>query len=308
LQVNNPLISIVIPTYNQAHFLTCALQSVRAQTYRNWEVIIINNYSEDETIQVIEAIDDERITVINFKNHGVIGASRNEGIRQAKGEFVAFLDSDDHWYPDKLRCCLDVLKQGYDLVCHGEIWSYENGSSKKVTYGPLPQARYEQLLYQGNCVSTSATVVRKALLDKLHGFSPKACFITAEDYDLWLRIAKEGGRYYFIAQMLGEYRLHAMSASKNILRHQAAILAVIQAHHVNWRRNHIDNIKYRRRCARLMTSIAKLFIERRDFFSTRKQIAQAFQLWPIGWRNYAISLFAATIALSDRVKRAFCVL
>src|SRR3990167_9298210 len=119
------LISVVIPTYNHAKYLHIALESVIKQSFSNWEVIVVNNYSEDNTIDVVEAFQDQRIHLVNFRNHGVIGASRNEGLRHAHGEFVAFLDSDDIWYPEKLSHCLAVLHEGYDLVCHNENHVYE---------------------------------------------------------------------------------------------------------------------------------------------------------------------------------------
>lgn len=229
--MSQPLISIVIPTYNHAHFLKRALDSVRLQTYPHWQLIVVNNYSEDDTIQVIEVMADSRIQLINFRNHGVIAASRNEGIRHASGQYVAFLDSDDQWYPTKLAACVAVLESGVDVVCHSEHWVYEDGLKKRVNYGPERQAQYERLLYRGNCLSTSATMVRKTLLDKLGGFCIDAQFVTAEDYELWLRLAKNGARFQFIEDVLGEYTIYHASASGNVLKHSSAVLAVIARHH-----------------------------------------------------------------------------
>ena len=93
-----PTFSVIIPTYNQADFLRLALKSVLDQTLRDFEVIIVNNYSTDHTLEVVEQLNDHRLSVKNFRNHGVIGASRNSGIRASNGEYVAFLDSDDTWH------------------------------------------------------------------------------------------------------------------------------------------------------------------------------------------------------------------
>ncbi|MDP2842393.1 MAG: glycosyltransferase family A protein, partial [Acetobacterium sp.] len=90
-----PLVSVVIPTYNHAGFLREALESLVAQTFSDWEALVVNNYSEDDTLDVVEAFNDPRIRVENFRNNGVIGASRNRGIRLSKGKYIAFLDSDD---------------------------------------------------------------------------------------------------------------------------------------------------------------------------------------------------------------------
>jgi glycosyltransferase involved in cell wall biosynthesis len=91
----SPLVSVVIPTYNHARYLGRALQSVLDQTYKNWEAIVIDNHSTDNTAELIASFADQRITYLKIHNNGVIAASRNAGIRAAKGEWLAFLDSDD---------------------------------------------------------------------------------------------------------------------------------------------------------------------------------------------------------------------
>ena len=225
-----PLVSVVIPTYNHAQFLGPALQSVREQTFAGWEAIVVNNYSEDNTADVVAACNDPRIRLVNLRNHGVIAASRNEGIRLANGELIAFLDSDDIWYPQKLAHCVEALEHGFDLVCHGENWTKENSPPRAMHYGPAPRAAYPRLLFNGNCISTSAVVVRKQSLERVQGFREEPRFITAEDYDLWLRLARDGARIGFVHEILGEYRIHEGNATKALLRHLDAELAVIGDH------------------------------------------------------------------------------
>ena len=113
-----PLVSVVIPTFNHAPLLKRALDSVVAQTYSDWEAIVVNNFSTDETIDVVNSFKDDRIKLVNFKNNGIIAASRNQGIKLAQGKFVAFLDSDDNWYPKKLEKCVDRAMLGATLICH----------------------------------------------------------------------------------------------------------------------------------------------------------------------------------------------
>ena len=98
-----PIVSIVIPTYNHAKFISKALKSVIDQTYKNWEAIIIDNESIDETYKLINNFNDQRIKYFKIANDGVIAKSRNLGINEAKGEWIAFLDSDDWWTKDKLE-------------------------------------------------------------------------------------------------------------------------------------------------------------------------------------------------------------
>lgn len=292
MKTGAPLVSVVIPTYNHAHFLKEALESVHAQTYPYWEAIIVNNFSEDDTIEVIGSFNDAfRLRLVNFRNHGVIAASRNEGIRHAHGEFVAFLDSDDTWQPEKLARCVESLQAGCDLVCHGEIWTYENGVRRQVSYGPTDRARYDRLLYGANCISTSATVVRKVVLDQLGGFSENPEFVTAEDYELWLRISKASHRFCFIPDMLGEYRIHGDNASKAVFRNTNAILAVIGHHFAQenepglWRQ-----LRRRKRFSAALGSGAWGLKHVGDYRGAVLQSGKALKLWPLNWKAYAAGL------------------
>ena len=224
------LVSIVIPTYNQSGFLLEALSSVRSQSYRNWEAIVVNNFSNDETVSVVEAFQDSRISLVNFANNGVIARSRNAGISLARGEFVAFLDSDDFWEAEKIARCVRRLEEGFDLVCHAERWFGGGRPDRVVRYGPSTHATFASLLTRGNCISTSATMVRRDVLTSMNGFRDREEFITTEDYDLWLRIARNGYRITFIDEILGSYRRHAESASSSTARHLSAELAVLNDH------------------------------------------------------------------------------
>ena len=116
---HSPVVTVVIPTYNHAHFLRDALNSLRAQTYTDWEAVVVNNFSEDDTVEVVNSFADSRIRLENFRNNGVIAASRNRGIALARGSYLAFLDSDDTWYPEKLARCMECFDNGIGLVCHG---------------------------------------------------------------------------------------------------------------------------------------------------------------------------------------------
>ena len=108
-----PLVSVIIPTYNQAHYLVRALQSVLDQTYINWEAIVIDNYSTDNTDEVMADFADPSVTYLKIHNNGVIAASRNEGIRAAKGEWVAFLDSDDWWEKNYISSRANLFSNSY---------------------------------------------------------------------------------------------------------------------------------------------------------------------------------------------------
>ena len=127
----SPFFSVVIPTYNCADFLKRALSSVFVQTYQNFEVIVVDNSSTDNTEDVLNSFDDKRLTVKNVNNNGIIAHSRNKGIKNAIGDWIAFLDSDDVWNSDKLMKVKNAIKQNPKviLICHDE-WHIINEERK----------------------------------------------------------------------------------------------------------------------------------------------------------------------------------
>ena len=223
-------VDIVIPTYNHAAFLREAVSSLVAQTYSEWRGIVVNNFSTDETTKVLDEFADPRLSRIDFENRGVIGAARNAGIAAGKSPFVAFLDSDDVWYPCKLAESIDAFHDGVDVVCHAEKWIETNGSTRIVKYGISGQDPYRSLLYRGNSLSTSAVVMRRSLLELLGGFDIDSSIVTAEDYDLWLRAARAGAGFRFLGTPYGEFRRRAGSESSKIGRNIDAERAVLEKH------------------------------------------------------------------------------
>jgi glycosyltransferase involved in cell wall biosynthesis len=283
---NSPLVSIVIPTYNHAPMLQRALATVVEQTYQNWNAIVVNNFSTDNTLEVVAAFNDPRIQCVNFRNNGVIGASRNEGIVLATGKYVAFLDSDDTWFPTKLEKCVEILESGSDLVCHAEYWIDESGKSRLVAYGPSEAATHHNLIYKGNRISTSATVVRTALLKEVHGFDVAPELISTEDYDLWIRLAAKSDRFAFISEPLGEYHRHDNNVSANIEKHLAAELALL-AKHFSANTRFENMIARRRRKALAYYGAGRSLHRTRKHFLALQKYSRSLVIWPLSLRLYA---------------------
>ena len=287
----SPLISIVIPTYNHAPMLQRALATVIEQTYQNWNAIVVNNFSTDNTLDVVAKFNDPRIQCVNFRNNGVIGASRNEGIKLATGEYVAFLDSDDTWFPTKIEKCVASLESGSDLVCHAEYWIDESGKSRLVAYGPSEAATHHNLIYKGNRISTSATMVRATLLKEVNGFDTSPELISTEDYDLWIRLAAKSNKFAFIDEPLGEYHRHDNNVSANIEKHLAAELALLAKHFsVNAQ---FENVLARRRRKALAYYGAGRSLHRTNkHFLALKKYSRSMIIWPISLRLYAAVLLS----------------
>ena len=288
-----PDVSIVIPTFNHAKFLAAALQSIKIQSFQNWEAIIVNNFSTDETLQIIASFNEPRFRVINFQNNGVIAASRNEGTRHSKASFIAFLDSDDIWYVDKLDQCIGELQKGNDVVCHGEKWVSANSRSRDIVYGPSSNATHDNLLYGGNCLSTSATVVRKTILETVGGFSEDPRFTTAEDYELWMKIAKVTNKFVFIREILGEYRRHELGASSAVERHLTAELAVVNHHILLSDKKDFLSFKARNRKAKALYSAGRTCMRTNNYSRASGFFLKAIIKSPFLIRSYvALTLTA----------------
>lgn len=218
--------SVIIPTYNHAAFLKKSLDSVINQSYPHWEALVVNNFSTDQTESIVAGYKDPRIKLINFHNHGIIAASRNKGIEESSGEYVAFLDSDDYWYSNKLEKCLEFMRQqNCDFICHGEHLI----EKEKViaTWCQKKNVNYLELLLNGNRISTSAVVVKRDVLKTTGLFSIQSEFITAEDYELWLRILKKSYKFKFFSEVLGGHLKHSFNQSSAVARHFNAVKAVV---------------------------------------------------------------------------------
>ena len=229
-----PLISVVLPTYNHGEFIGKAIQSVLSQKYQNFEIIVIDNNSVDETWKVISGFNDDRIKYYLIDNNGVIAKSRNLGVIHSKGEWISFLDSDDIWYCDKLYDFIKLISEGNSsqVFVHNEYLHYLGSGKKRViSCGPYTKDFYHDMLLYGNRVSTSAVMVNRAfLMNNGLLFNESKEFISVEDYDLWLRIANLGGKYYFLEKPLGEYIIHDNNTSSNALRSIQNLTSLLKYH------------------------------------------------------------------------------
>ncbi len=182
-----PLVTVIIPTYNRDWILKEAIDSVLSQDFENFELIVVDDGSTDNTQDILDGYTRD-IIVLRQDNCGV-SAARNAGIASASGHFIAFLDSDDLWLPGKLSMQIDFFNSNPDaLICQTEELWIRNG--KRVN----PKKRhkkYSGLIFKHSLplciVSPSAVMLKKSLLDKTGVFDES--FPACEDYDLWLRIS-----------------------------------------------------------------------------------------------------------------------
>lgn len=185
----DPLVSVVVPTYNRSGLVGRAIRSVLAQSFQDWEMLVIDDASEDDTEEVVAGFSDSRIRYIQHATNQGGSAARNTGIREARGTYIAFLDSDDTWLPSKLELQVKAFSKSdtsVGLIYTGMIHKHENGESSK--YPPRFRGNLTHNLLTRNVIgSTSTAIIRGDVFERVGGFDPG--LPARQDVDLWLRIA-----------------------------------------------------------------------------------------------------------------------
>ena len=224
---NLPKISVIIPAYNSEKTIKHTIQSVLNQTFTNFELIIINDGSQDSTLEVVTQIQDSRIKVFSYSNAGG-NVSRNRGLDRAVGEFVSFLDADDLWTPDKLQCQLKALQENVTTKVAYSWTDYINANGKFLLLGKRINVNgnvYENLLINNFLENGSNPLICRKALITLGGFDESLS--AAQDWDMWLRLAS---KFDFICvpsvQIL--YRISYNSVSSNLVRQEKACLQVLE--------------------------------------------------------------------------------
>ena len=214
------MVSVIVPSYNRAESLKRCLDSLVLQVYKNFEVLVCDDGSTDDTGQVVKSFQDTLlIRYFWSENFGGPARPRNIGIANALGCYIAFLDSDDWWEPKKLQNSVEALEAGADLVYH-DLYIIRDGkdlvkSRRKMLTQKLSSPVFDNLLLNGNAINCSSVVVRRNLMKKIGGFSEDRQLIAAEDYDAWLRLARHTERFVRIKDCLGYYSWGGDNLSSN---------------------------------------------------------------------------------------------
>jgi GT2 family glycosyltransferase len=186
-----PAVTVVISTFNRAAIVGRAIRSVLAQTCQDWELIVVDDCSTDGTEQAVRSFSDARIRYIRHDRNRRQAAARNTGIRCARGEYVAFLDDDDEWLPEKLEKELEVFRNSdpeVGLVYSGRMMLDQQGRVVKIRIPAECGWVHEALLDLDFIRSPSGAMLKKEVLDRVEGFDET--FLNCEDYELWLRVTK----------------------------------------------------------------------------------------------------------------------
>lgn len=210
-------ISVIIITYNMGHLIEFALNSLRNQTYKHFEVIVVDNYSTDNTEKIIKAYPDLSLKYLKIHNNGIISKSRNLGVNNSCGEWVAFLDADDYWDETKLEKISQIINScASDCVAisHGYVLKNVKNNKIQIVHKKNDLNNLTRdLILKKNLFALTATSVRKSTLVSVGGFSEKNEYRTVEDYELWIKLSMKGS-FSYIDEPLATIVLHDGNYSK----------------------------------------------------------------------------------------------
>jgi glycosyltransferase involved in cell wall biosynthesis len=274
-----PKISVIIPTCDRAGFVARAVKSVGAQSLRDLEIIVVDDGSRDNTAAVIDSLNEPGLVYLRHDQRLGGAAARNTGILHSTGEYVAFLDDDDEWYPEKLARQMDVM-----LASPPEVGGVYTGyfiverSNAKIRGQVVPTERgdlYEALL-AGNCIGgTSSVLLRRACFEEIGLFDER--LPSFQDYDLWLRIARKF-HFEYVREPMLKYFVH----DDKIWTNSEALLQGLKL----MLRKHGHSAAFRRKCSVYYLSLGVELCERNRLGAGRDALVSAARLNPLAIESY----------------------
>lgn len=223
-----PKVSVIIPVYNGAHTVGAAVNSVLCQTCQDFEIIVVDDGSTDDTAAIIEGFDSSRVHY-SYQENRERSSARNQGVNQASGEYVAFLDADDTYYPNKLASQVKVLDENphIGLVAGGFAHVDDNGRVLDVVkpWKTKRQPDAIHILFHG-LTAINAVLLRKSWFTDVGGFDES--FVHYEDWEFWLRLAVSGCRMVWSPVIVAAYRMHLGNSSRQVFKMRAGAMAVMR--------------------------------------------------------------------------------
>ncbi|MDD4938655.1 MAG: glycosyltransferase [Candidatus Omnitrophica bacterium] len=268
-----PGISVIIPTYNRAQYIREAIDSVLEQSCKDWEIIVVDDGSTDNTRDILKAY--AKVRYIYQKNKGP-GAARNLGVRNSRAEHIAFLDSDDLWLPEKLKKQREVLESRPELafVCSQTCVIDDKG--KLLFYWRREKDNKEcfEGLREENFISTTTVLMRRECFESVGGFDEKLS--NAQDYDLWLRLSKRYG-FLYMDEIFCLVRKHATNNTKNTDGRVRSYQRLLKKHEI-W--SDMPFMRKRMRFARIYHEFASCYAASKRYREAAKYYLKAALEYP----------------------------
>lgn len=237
---DQPLVSVIMPAYRMGPFIGQALASVGAQTYPRWEVIVVDDQApEDGTAAIVadfaKAWPGHRVEFVRHAHNQGVSAARNTGIEHAKGTYIAPLDPDDDWLPVHLERAMDLFARDPELVAtSGPVIMFRTDPGRTYAHPmrfPIWKVKhFPHSLAVHNFIQPSATVLRRDAVLEAGGFDTEPALQHIEDYDLWIRLVRAGGRFAFLETPTSRYRKHGAAASADPERMRRLLEHLQQRH------------------------------------------------------------------------------
>ena len=275
-----PKVSVVIATYNRSRFLCQTIESALSQTYKDYEIIIVDDGSTDDTKEALKFFDG-KIRYFYQENQG-ISAAKNRGVNESVGEFIAFVDDDDIWLPEKLDEQMQFIERHPQLafVCSEVITIDEHGNFLAHWRKPKDQKISDNFenLYDGNFIHVPTVLLRKKCFIEIGGFDEK--LMTTEDYDLWLRLAKRHP-FRYMDKPLAKYRIHKNQTTKNVKKLELRVRNNIKALNRREIASDLGFFKKRVRKAKVYYQYAKIYFKSENFLKASLTYFKSLATYPL---------------------------
>lgn len=200
-----PKFSVIMPNLQRADRIRVAVESVLAQSFQDWDLHVVDSGSTDGSLEILESISDRRLKVWKIPSGATIAASRNFGIGRSPGEWIALLDSDDEWMPNKLEEISKVLEPGRVLYHRLEIRQPGSGPLGEIGSGIEDRSELEHLLLHGNVIPNSSVVFERSAWVGLGGLDESVALKGVEDFEFLIRLLRDGWKTRFLDRILGTY-------------------------------------------------------------------------------------------------------
>lgn len=295
--MSEPLISVCVPAFKAEKHLAETLESLGAQTYSNWELIVTEDGSRDRTEEIVRSFAGTLTQAVTYHRHDPnrgLPATRNHGISIAKGDWIALLDSDDLWTSNHLEAvALRAAKGDADLIHGGSILFDSDTGRELETRVPSTDdvAQFPVSLYLGRYViQPSSVLLRRELWRKVGGFNPDFRYV--EDREMWLRCARAGGRFAYTGSITCRYRKHGAALSRHS-EPMAIATAKVCEQHVDW--DKLPRTLRRRETAEAWTAAGRIVL-RQNPRAARGYFGRALRYSSFAPRIWAY--FGAATAMS----------
>jgi len=294
----NPTVSIAIATYNRAHLLKRAIQSILNQTYQDFEIIVVDDGSTENTEEVVKSFTDKRIRFIKHKENKGLSATRNTGIKAARGKYVAFQDDDDEWLPEKLEKQMNVFKNAQRKVgvVYTGFWRIEGDKKIYIPSREIQQkdGDIHKEILKGNFITAQAAVVKKECFQISGMFDEQIA--SRQDWELWIKISKDWYFKFIDEPLTIVYRIPDSIS----LRQKVAITGwkpILEKHLTEFKKD-------RKLLAKHYLRIGASFnlLDSREFYEGRKYIFKAIRTWPLINISYLIIALISLLGLAPYTK------